>query len=363
MLMSAFLLVVFVLAAGVLVWIFHDGGRRPAPKPSRPAMRKAPARYVSLPESEDLTSFMDVYNLEWKPVMDAEPAVPDAVRAVMEGMEKISPLVTELSTRLNDPEVSPQEISRLIVQDQGLTSYILKRVNSPYYGLLQKVDSIFNAIVILGYNEIYRIVMEERTRKAGIRPDKAEWVHSNLTSNIAAYLSGVCRIGVMGGTMVTAGMLHDIARTVLAASMPPPEGGFSKDPRTRLRQETEHYGIDHAALGGALARQWGMPPKLSSCIAGHHWPMFRPVRELAKSHGEIVKELSVLAVSDVAARHFIHEITGPYIGGDYYRFINKPPRVEDILVPELTRDLKRIHRIMFDEAKEGEGPFEHEPQG
>ncbi|HPC47193.1 MAG TPA: HDOD domain-containing protein [Deltaproteobacteria bacterium] len=350
----AFFSVVGVLVVVVVLWILVEQARSNNPKP---VIRKAPARYVTVGSDDEIQSFMDVYNLDWKPEMALEPDVPDRIREAVEKIEKISPLVTELSSRLNDPDINPKEISRIIVQDQGLTSFILRRVNSPYYGLLQRVDNIFNAIVILGYNEIYRIVMEERTRKIGIRPDKAEWVHANLTSCIASYLSGISRLGISGGTIVTIGMLHDIARTVMNSSCEPPPRAFSTDPRERLRQETEHYGIDHATLGGVLARLWGMPPRLASCIAGHHWPMFWPLRELAKAHGDIVKELSVLAIADVAARNFTQEISGPYIGDDYYRFVNRQPRIDTILVPEITKELKRIRRIMFDETTEEGEPL------
>lgn len=345
MVTSVLVFIVVVLACGVIWYVVKSE----APAKAKPVMRKSPARYVTVNSNEDIQSFMDVYNLEWKPDITPDTPVPEHIQEIITRIEKISPLVTELSAKLNDPDINPREISKIIVQDQGLTSFILKRVNSPYYGLLQKVDNIFNAIVILGYNEIYRIVMEERTRKIGIRPDKGEWVHANLTSTIAAYLTGVSRLGVAGGTMVTLGMLHDIARTVMAASLDPPSSGFSPDPRQRLRQEIEHYGIDHATLGGLLARQWGMPPRLASCITCHHMPMFWPIRELAKMHGDIVKELAILAVSDVAARNFTQEISGPYIGDDYYRFINRQPRMENILLPEITRDLKRIRRVMFDD--------------
>ena len=265
--------------------------------------------------------------------------------------------MTDLSVKLSDPDINPQEISKLIITDQGLTSFILKRVNSPYYGLAQKVDNIFSAIVLLGYNEIYRIVMEERSRKIGIQPDKAEWVHANLTSNIAAYLASVARIGVPSGTMVTLGMLHDIARTIMLKSLPQPEGGFALDPRQRLRQEVGLYGIDHATLGGILARRWGMPAKLITCIEKHHWPMFWPLREIGQVCPDTIKELAILSISDIAARNFTQEITGPYIGDDYYRFIKKQPKIEGILLPEITKDLKRIHRVMLDDIHEGEETF------
>jgi hypothetical protein len=42
----------------------------------------------------------------------------------MEGMEKISPLGDRTLHEVQRPRGEPTEISRLIVQDQGLTSYI-----------------------------------------------------------------------------------------------------------------------------------------------------------------------------------------------------------------------------------------------
>ena len=316
-----------------------------ATKRANPPLKKAPARYVNISSDDDVDSFMDIYNLEWKPSRERPENLPSDIEKILENVETISPLITELSSRLDDPDINPKDISKLIITDQGLTSFILKRVNSPFYGLVQKIDNIFNAIVILGYNEIYRIVMEERTSKIGLKPSQAEWIHSNLTSTIAAYLASTSRIGVPGGTMVTLGMLHDIAKIIMERSLPQPEKGFPTDPRERLREEFELYGIDHAALGGILARRWRMPEKLSTVIERHHWPMFWPLREIAPESSEVIKELALLSISDVAARKFMKELESPYIGNDYYRYINKPPRIESILMPEITRDLRRIRHL------------------
>lgn len=312
---------------------------------SNTPMKKTTARYVSISSDDEVDSFMDIYDLDWKPTKENTNVLPEEIEKILDNIENISPLITELSTRLNDPDINPKDISKLIITDQGLTSFILKRVNSPFYGLVQKVDNIFNAIVILGYNEIYRIIMEERTSKIGLKPSRKEWIHSNLTSSIAAYLASTSRIGVPGGTMVTLGMLHDIAKIIMEQSLPLPEKGFPQDPRERLREEFELYGIDHAALGGILARRWRMPEKLSTAIERHHWPMFWPLREIAQDLSDTIKEIALLSISDIAARNFMQEIQGPYIGNDYYRYIKKPPRVESILIPEITRDLRRIKHI------------------
>jgi HD-like signal output (HDOD) protein len=340
-----FITIILILAIGVGVYIAFNQHQTNTKKP---VLKKAPAHYVTVTSEEDVQTFMEVYNLEWKPPQDKEPELPSEIEKAISKIENISPLITDLSSKLSDPDINPKDISKIIITDQGLTSFILKRVNSPFYGLAQKVENIFNAIVFLGYNEIYRIVMEERTRKIGITPDKAEWVHANLTSNIAAYLASTSRLNVPSGTMVTLGMLHDIAKTVMLQSLPQPSAPFSIDPRHRLKQEIDHYGIDHATLGGILAKRWSMPPRLIQCIEKHHWPMFWPLREIGHLCPDIIKEISILCISDIAARNFTKEIAGIYIGDDYYRYIKKQLKIENILTPEITKDLKRIRRVMLD---------------
>jgi putative nucleotidyltransferase with HDIG domain len=339
--------IIILLALGLVVYIASTQHRT---KTQKPVLKKAPARYIAVAPEEDVQAFMEVYNLEWKPPQNLEPEIPPEIDKIINSIDNISPLVTDLSSKLSDPDINPKDISKLIITDQGLTSFILKRVNSPFYGLAQKVENIFNAIVLLGYNEIYRIVMEERTRKIGIKPDKTEWVHANLTSTIAAYVASTSRLNVPSGIMVTLGMLHDIAKTIMQQSLPKPEKEFSNDPRKRLKQEIEYYGIDHATLGGVLAKRWNMPQRIVQCIEKHHWPMFWPLREIGQSNPEIIKEIAILCISDIAARNFTKEITGSYIGDDYYRYVKKSPKVESILTPEITKDLKRIRRILLEDV-------------
>jgi HD-like signal output (HDOD) protein len=300
------------------------------------------------PISEESLDYLKVYELPWKPHKERPQEYSPALTKLLKETEEISPLVTELTTQMNDPDaITPQSMGKLIASDQGLTSFILRRVNSPFYGLVQKCDNIFNAIVILGYNEIHRIVMEERITKTGIRPSKEQWLHANLTSHIASYLVKTSRVKVPLGTLITLGMLHDIAKDVLHQKMPLPYDSPPppKDPREYLQWEIETYGVDHATFGGELARNWRIPEKMCQCIEQHHWPMFWPYREVGKLSPDIIHEITFLSIADVASKNFAQELNGTYIGDDYYSSIRKTPSMERILTQELLPDLKRIMKI------------------
>ena len=60
--------------------------------------------------------------------------------------------------------------------------------------------------------------------------------------------------------MVTLGMLHDIAKTIMRNHYPGRHRLFP-DPRERLRQENELYGIDHASTRGDTWHEDGKCPK------------------------------------------------------------------------------------------------------
>ena len=326
-----------ILALFVILKLTNRGQHRP--------LRKAPSRYVHIASTDELKFSKEIYNLDWKPAQDRPAQYPERIEKLLSETDKISPLIMELSSALNSPEINPKEISQLIITDQGLTSFILKRVNSPYYGLVQKIDNIFNAIVILGYNEIYRLVMEERIKKIGIQPSRGEWIHANMTSTMAAYLA------------TSSGMLHNMGRNLMLQSLTQPGDEAPDDPRACIRWENEQFGIDHASLGGELARRWGMPERLCSCIEKYHWPQFWSLRDVAQKVPEIIKEISILSIADIASRHFRQQLMGPYIGDDYYFFIKKSPRMETIIAPEVRKDLERIKRLGQDQESEKPQPM------
>ena len=72
--------------------------------------------------------------------------------------------------------------------------------------------------------------------------------------------------------MVTA-LLHDIGKLVLADAYPGYPGSIYGDARTpeeRVLRERRELVVDHALVGGALARRWGLPDAIATGIERHH---------------------------------------------------------------------------------------------
>ena len=72
--------------------------------------------------------------------------------------------------------------------------------------------------------------------------------------------------------LVTA-LLHDVGKLVLMHAYPgyPKQvHGPARTPEERLHYERRELGVDHALVGGVLARRWNLPRTIASAIERHH---------------------------------------------------------------------------------------------
>ena len=68
-------------------------------------------------------------------------------------------------------------------------------------------------------------------------------------------------------------LLHDVGRLVIARLHPGFQDFFDvmgRTPEQRLKLERDKLGIDHAIVGGVLARRWNLPSRIAVAIERHH---------------------------------------------------------------------------------------------
>lgn len=80
-----------------------------------------------------------------------------------------------------------------------------------------------------------------------------------------------------GGEVLAACLLHDIGKLVMlhAYREYPAIAAETGTPEERLRLERRELGIDHASVGGVLARRLGLPVRVAKIIQDHHDPEAR----------------------------------------------------------------------------------------
>jgi c-di-GMP-related signal transduction protein len=83
-------------------------------------------------------------------------AKPEELRIKEMGTSKITLL--NLLSEINKPSFSSQKMTAMIAADVSLSYRLLRYINSAYFYLIKKIDSIHHAVTYLGENEIRRFV-------------------------------------------------------------------------------------------------------------------------------------------------------------------------------------------------------------
>src|SRR5215467_3839166 len=104
-------------------------------------------------------------------------------------------VVTRIMETVNDPNACAEELNRLISLDQGLSSKMLRIVNSAYYGFPKRISTITHAVVILGFNTVRNLVLgvsafgmlSRKAGSGGLNRTKF-WEHSVATAVAAGII-------------------------------------------------------------------------------------------------------------------------------------------------------------------------------
>jgi len=201
--------------------------------------------------------------------------------AAFEALEAF-PALAESRNRLlrlvSAERVSPADIVATVESDIALVISVMRlanQIDSPRQG---RVESVVKAVEILSPESVQALASRARTFDFFERsslwdaaPERFR-LHGVATQRAADRLAQEAGYEHRDRLMVTA-LLHDIGKLVLAHAYPGyPEQvhGDARTPEERVHRERRELGVDHALVGGVLARRWGLPPAVASAIERHH---------------------------------------------------------------------------------------------
>jgi len=204
--------------------------------------------------------------------------IQDAI-ARIQTLPTLPSILSQILATVGDPDASAVELSRHIAADQSLSAGLLKVVNSASYGHYRRVDTITQAVVILGFYEVRNLALAAVAFRSFPRGhsdyDRVQlWRHSLATAIATERCAKMFRVPSENAFM--AGLLHDIGKVVLDALYPDRFRECAR--RARLEQrpvrELEHeiFGMDHADVGALLGQRWLLPPTLVAVLQSHHDP-------------------------------------------------------------------------------------------
>ncbi|HWM64598.1 MAG TPA: HDOD domain-containing protein [Solirubrobacterales bacterium] len=208
-----------------------------------------------------------------------EPPAPGArLAAAFEAVEKFPALI---ESRARVMQAATAETSRIgdlveaVEADVALTISVLRFANRAAGGNIGGVPAAIDVLkpsgvlAIAGTAPVFDFF--EPNGGWELRPEQVR-VHALATQQAAE------RIGRAIGwperdELVVAALLHDIGRLVVSKLHPGRRSYFdaaSRTPEQRIREERDQLGIDHALVGGVLARRWNVPQRIAVAIERHH---------------------------------------------------------------------------------------------
>ncbi|MDR1419148.1 MAG: HDOD domain-containing protein [Treponema sp.] len=185
---------------------------------------------------------------------------------------------------INDPKSDMSDIARQISMDPALTADLLKIVNSAQYMLSKKVDSISEAVKMVGIRGIKNLLYSYGTQKV-LGDDTADkkvlWEHSYKTAFYAYNLvKNFKKDNNLLDDAYVGGILHDMGKIIFSNVHPDLldkiKNFCAEKNLPSSTFEDLAAGLNHAGIGALIAEKWNFPEGLVAAIRFHHDPESAP---------------------------------------------------------------------------------------
>jgi putative nucleotidyltransferase with HDIG domain len=192
--------------------------------------------------------------------------------------------IIKVQNLIDDPKSEMNEIASVISRDPAMTADLIKIVNSAAYVQIKRVDSINDAVKILGFKGIKNLLFSYGTQKI-LGTDNEEkkklWEHSYRTAFYAYNLvQNFRKDHEILDDVYVASILHDMGKIVFSQIHPELFGKLrtfceEKD-ISQMLFENVAGGMNHAEIGALIAEKWNFPENLVLAIRYHHAPSDAP---------------------------------------------------------------------------------------
>jgi len=171
-----------------------------------------------------------------------------------------------------------ESIGDIISVDPGISAAVIKVVNSPAFGLGNRISSIPQAVIMLGVDRVVSILKTLLLRKSMAQLDTR--IDMNLfweiSLSVATVASTICRQLnlAVADEAYTLGLFHNCGVPILASKFENYqqviEFSYSREDGRITSEEFANFGVHHAAAGYRVARVWNLPTVICLAVKNHH---------------------------------------------------------------------------------------------
>ncbi len=172
---------------------------------------------------------------------------------------------------LDDSDYNMADVAAVISHDPAMSARLLRLVNSAYFGLAAKIDTVNRAVSMLGTQQVHDLVLAASVAQTfeGIDNQVMDmgryWEKSVFCAIACKELAVKCNV-LDSERVFVAGLLRDIGHLIMFQTVPAQIQQAMQHSRRQgvplYKVERVLLGIDFAKVGGALMRQWNLPRSL-----------------------------------------------------------------------------------------------------
>jgi len=216
-----------------------------------------------------------------------------AIQDIIGQLDKIRNLPTlpsiieGLRKEVRNPQTDARRVASIIEDDPSMMARILKVVNSAFYGGIEPITSVQQAVARMGFNAVNNIAMSTSVfssfgKDGETNFDRQEFWRHCIVTGIAANVIYKKASGHLGRRYTSdilhlAGLLHDIGKIIFEQFFHDEfikALALSYEKKIPLFEaETEIIKANHAEVGAWLGVKWNLSHELIQTISLHHNPM------------------------------------------------------------------------------------------
>lgn len=188
----------------------------------------------------------------------------EIIRSILQNYPRLPLFAGKLITMLQQEHTSAADIVDAAKLDPSLAGLILRVANSSYYNLPQKVTDFQHAVLLLGFSQIYQMLMESSIQS--IMPKSAEFQKLRFDSVMLSLISfeiALAATTIKPVTAATIGLLQCIGKSVILLLK-------KQHPAAAILID----GLDHGKLGAMLLKTWNIPDLVCQTIELQSVPEF-----------------------------------------------------------------------------------------
>ncbi|WP_100644660.1 HDOD domain-containing protein [Alteromonas facilis] len=190
-------------------------------------------------------------------------------------------ILTELNSSIRQTDADIAHVANIISKDVGLSSSILKAINSPAYGLNRQISEIEQATVFLGLKTIETIAttikLKESIKGKSCISLERFWDDALDVAEAMRFVGERVKHKVSKDSLYTLGLFHDCGIPLMSIRYDDYRSTLIEANQQRIslpKLEMKKYNTSHAVIGYFVAVSWNLPKDICNIILRHHDPRF-----------------------------------------------------------------------------------------